>query len=400
MGWRAPILASLATAILLAGGGSLLFQDNISKFLMKPRAPIQIAPTPAPPDYSDPSNWLYWPVNEPPRTADVFYVHSTTYYSGDFWNAPLDDEGAAEVLARVAAPNEAGPFRQVGRVFAPRYRQATKATRFTHKYDGRAARALAFDDVSQAFAMFLKERDDGRPIVLVGYGQGAVHVMGLLRAYFDGGAASDDEDADLRRFLAAAYVIDAPAPRALFETLSTPLPVCDGKRAFRCVVAYSHFTPAFQKEAALARARAIHWAEDMSLVSLAAPSLACVNPISWRTDGAPASPEDHVGAASATGLGADADPPAVARAVGAQCVDGVLMVDPPRQKYLRRARWFLEKWRAQPFNLFYHDLAENAALRSAALSVKLREEAQTLKPIDDAVDISVSPIKKVPNNGG
>lgn len=397
MGWRVSALAFAVATIALACGGVLLFQDNLSQFLMKPRAPIQIAPRPAPPDYGDPANWLSWPVDDPPRTADIFYVHSTTYYSGEFWNAPLDDLNAARALEQVAAPNEAGPFRQVGRVFAPRYRQATKAAHFTHKYDGVAARALAFEDVSSAFEAFLAARAPDRPFILVGYGQGGVHVMGLINRHLKD---ETDDKADLRRRLAAAYVIDAPAPRGLFEGLPTPLPICEEKRAFRCVVAYNHYTPAFRKEAAEDRSRAISWSSDGAPVSLNSPSLVCVNPISWRADGTLASPDDHVGAASATGIGDDASPPAVSRAIGAQCVEGVLMADAPPQSYLKRARWFGAKWRAQPFNLFYHDLAENAALRAAALSVKLREEAQVLKPIEETVDISVSPIKKVPKDGG
>lgn len=90
-------------------------------------------------------------------------------------------------------------------------------------------------------------------------------------------------------------------------------------------------------------------------------------------------------------------PPPVTETVGAQCVDGILVVDTPAQDFLRRGDWFGAKWKAQPFNLFYHDLAKNAEERVQALTKQLFEEAQILDPIEGSIEIGESPVKKVPN---
>lgn len=390
------VAATIAAMLLIA-----LFQDNLTKFFLKPATPFQVSPRPAGPHYRDPGAWRLWPVKEPARAADIFYIHSTTYYSAQFWNAPLDDDDYAEETLKIALPNEAGPFSQLGRVFAPNYRQATRAASFTHKYHGMAARELALEDVSAAFERFLSVRSPETPIILVGYEQGAVLALGLLTRYFDSGGPDQGDTrpvapAQLRKRLVAAYLIDETIPASALERLS--LPVCSEKRAIRCVVAYNHVERRFADEIARARSRAVVWDGDMKAESLASPEPVCVNPVTWQANEQPSSREDHVGAASATGIEFGAMPPAVAKAVVAQCVGGVLVVEPPSQDYFRRAPWFKAKWRAQPFNLFFHDIAENAALRTAALGIKMREEAQFLEPIEETVDIIDSPINKVPTD--
>ena len=53
------------------------------------------------------------------------------------------------------APNYVGPFVSVGRVFAPRYRQASLYSLTTLREDAREARQFAYVDVSQAFRHYL-----------------------------------------------------------------------------------------------------------------------------------------------------------------------------------------------------------------------------------------------------
>jgi hypothetical protein len=62
------------------------------------------------------------------RPADVFFVHPTTFDGGRDWNGAIDQPKAQRFLSRVVLPNYAGPFYRVGRVFAPRYRQASLYT--------------------------------------------------------------------------------------------------------------------------------------------------------------------------------------------------------------------------------------------------------------------------------
>jgi len=383
-----------AGALGLAGltiAAALIFQDTIVRFLISPKTPFQIAAPPPPPDYGARGAWAAWPERAADRgQADIFYVHSTTHYSSKSWNASIDDEAASHILKETALPNEAGPFVGLGPIYGPRYRQATLFAFFTHKFDGVAARRFAYQDISRAFQTFLREIDGERPIVLVGYGQGGLEVLRLLEEFFQ-------HDEDLRSRLAAAYVIGQATPMRLFQTQLKETPPCDGPNSVRCVISYIDYEPRFDEEMERARHRSMTWTADGDLAASAGAPLLCVNPLSWTMTETHVGPESHIGAASATGIGFGKKPPSVNHALGARCVNGILVVDPPAQDYLRRRAWFGFKWRAQNFNLFYFDLAADARRRVAALSARLEEESKYLDPIEKTIDLRESPINKVPH---
>ncbi len=376
---------SLAAAFVIA----VVFQDNITRFNLSPRIPYQIYTPPPPPAYGARGAWVLWPSEAGAGLADVFYVHSTTYAARRHWNAPINAKKADSILKRVAAPNQVGPFMPIGAVYGPRYRQATLYANFTHKYDGLAARELAFGDVEAAFETFLTERSPERPFVLVGYGQGGLHVLGLLQHRIA-------KDEALRTRLAAAYVIGAPAPMSIFDNGLAAIPPCRESGDIRCVVAYIDLEPAFDDDRRRLHDRSLVWSDDKKLIPLPASALLCINPLSWTLSEEPISAEMHIGAASATGLQLGKTPPAIAKAIGAQCNKGILTVDPPQQNFLRRKHWFGDQWRAQDFNLFYHDLTVDAERRVRNLNQVLEQEARSLAPIEETVDLEVSPINKAP----
>lgn len=391
MTMRISLAILVVLGLVLAAATALIFQDKIAQFNIKPRTPYQIYTPPPAPAYGARGAWALWPHDAESGEADIFYIHSNTYYSRNHWNAPLAAKSAERALKRAAAPNEAGPFLGVGAVYGPRYRQATLFASFTHKYDGLAARELAYRDVADAFDAFLAQRaSTDRPIVLAGYGQGALHAMGLLQHRF----ANDEE---LRALLAAAYLIGAPVPTALFEGALAAIPPCAAPQDIRCVIAYTDFEQHFDGEHRRHRQRALVWNDNKRLESRPASPHLCVNPLSWRADEQPADPEAHLGAASATGLRFGETPPAISKAIGAVCDNGILTVDTPQQDFLRRKRWFGAQWRAQDYNLFYHDLAADAMRRVRTLQAVRDEEARFLKPISETVDLPVSPINKAPS---
>lgn len=386
------ILLNAALAAVLAAASAAIFQDNIVRYFVNPRTPFQIVTPPPAPDYGARGAWILWPDDEEGvGPADVFYVHSTTYYSKRGWNAPVTDEAADADLRRIAAPNEAGPFAKMGRLFGPRYRQATLFAFFTHKYDGVAARKLAYGDVKRAFGEFLNTAgEDGRPILLVGYGQGGLHVLGLLQDYFQA-------DEALRKRLAAAYIINQAVPLRLFETTLSKTPPCLKPGDIRCVISYTDLEPQFDEEMDRTRRRSMTWSLNGELVSTEGAPILCINPLTWTATQDYIGPDESLGAASATGLRFGETPPAITRAAGARCVDGVLQVDRPVQEYLRRGNWFGAKWRAQHFNLFYFDLAEDAERRVANLAMQREQEYRYLDPIEKSVDLAVSPVNKAPD---
>lgn len=390
LGRASTVWAGALGLLILAGAAALVFQDNLARFLIGPKTPFQIAEPPPPPDYGMHGAWLIRPeAGAEAGAASIFYVHSTTHYSADSWNASINDQAANRVLEETAAPNEAGPFVGLGDIYAPRYRQATLFAFFTHKFDGVAARRFAYQDIRRAFQHFLAEADPEQPIVLVGYQQGGLEVLRLLEEFFQ-------NDKKLRARLAAAYVIGQPTPLRLFQSQLHQTPPCETPEAIRCLISYVEYEPRFDEEMERARRRSMTWAADGDLVAAAGAPLLCVNPLSWRANEDYVSAESHIGAASATGIRFGATPPSVTHAVGAKCTSGVLVVDPPVQDYLRRRAWFGAKWRAQNYNLFFFDLAADARRRIETTAARLEEESKYLDPIENSLDVIESPINKAP----
>ena len=381
----------MGIGLIVVSAFSIVFQDGIARFFATPRAPFQTSAPPPLPDYGEREAWLSWPATPGAKAADVFYIHSTTYYRRRMWNAPIDAADADQMRRTIAEPNEAGPFTAIGEVYAPRYREATLYSQFTHKYDGLAARQLAYSDVKRAFEVFLKARDRERPIILVGYGQGGLYAQGLLNDFFQGDINS------LRRRLVAAYIIGASTPAAFLASLDPSIPACTGPDTVRCVVSYVDYEKRFDEEMERVRSRSLVFDAKGDLQSLKTDKILCVNPLSWMSDGGYQPPEKNIGAASATGIAAGAPPPPMAKAVGARCDRGILVVDTPKRHFLKRGDWFGTKWKAQPFNLFYYDLAKNAGERLAALEARLKVEPESLEPIGETIDLGDSPVNKVPH---
>ncbi|MBT8472974.1 MAG: DUF3089 domain-containing protein [Marinicaulis sp.] len=365
--WRISIGFGAFLAITLLAAAALIFQDNLARYALNPKFPYQTYAPPPPPAYGARGAWALWPNTGDSADADVFYVHSTTYYGAEHWNAPINDEGAAKELRDVAAPNEAGPFLGLGNVYGPKYRQATLFASFTHKFDGRAAYELAFSDVSTAFEHFLNERAEGRPMILVGYGQGGLHVLGLLQRFFE-------NDANLRAQLSAAYIIDHSIPVSIFEDELSNVPACSDRDTIGCVVSYIAFEERHALEQERFRKRTLIWNDGGTTQTRSREEVLCVNPLSWTISEKRVGAENHLGAASATGLPISDMPAPIPGSVTAQCNRGILTVEKPKQAFLQRKRWFGGHWRAQDYNLFFHDLRADAERRIANTKITGTQE--------------------------
>ena len=79
---------------------------------------------------------------------------------------PSDDEINTTLL-------QAARLTGACRVFAPVYRQVTIGALFGTYEADESNRALAYDDVVDAFRHFIANESQGRPFVLVGHSQGA-----------------------------------------------------------------------------------------------------------------------------------------------------------------------------------------------------------------------------------
>ena len=178
-------------------------------------------------DYAKPQNWAALPdvpnnsmlVPSPTlqnsqanARADVFYIYPTVYASFFSNNASLTDEDYREDVANLLLTSQASCLNNVGRIYAPYYRQAS----LWAYLDTEAARKKAFDiayaDVEAAFRYYLKHHNRGRPLFILSHSQGSQIAVRLLRENY--------ARMHLERILVAAYIIGERIGTRTFAALS------------------------------------------------------------------------------------------------------------------------------------------------------------------------------------
>jgi hypothetical protein len=355
--WLAISVVAVTLVLGLATG---VFWEDLRRTALDPKVPFQTYEPPPAPDYADRRAWWLMPARpetptsaEPP--ADVFFVAPTLYDGGSHWNAPVDDEDSAELFRRRMAPNYAGPFVRVGRIFAPRYRHASLYSLLTLREDAREARRFAYADVAQAFRAYVARYNQGRPFIIVGVEQGGALAARLLREEVA-------LDPALRGRLVAAYLQDAVVPAD-----APPLPPCEGPGQTDCLAAWTSVSAGDAERARVLLDRALVWAPGGELENLGGRPALCFNPILGATTEEPAPARLHRGAANATDLEWDARPAFMARQVSARCQGGVLRVSAPKSSALRRTGSWADRRKAPGFNLFFADLEADAMGRLDAM---------------------------------
>ena len=362
-------------------------RDDLFQSRYDPGRPFQTYTQTQPPDYMQAKSWLYRPDPniDPIHTpgGDVFVVAPTVFLGRTRWNTNIDSKKFHRKMERYILPNYVLPFKSAGRVYAPYYRQAALYTFMTNRDDARAAQDFAYQDVRQAFRQFLAESPPERPIVLVGFGQGGLHVQRLLQEFFD---------PDIKKKLAVAYIIDHPLPLDILKSSMHGLEACTSVKSTNCIVAYGAFAPGDRVPARYFVQRAMVWDKGNALKAVSGRPLLCVNPLLWNTSTDYAPARLHKGGVAAEGLGEDVDPAPIPNQTGAQCQDGVLQIDKPKQRALRRPYRFGGKFRTLPFNLFYEDLREDAQRRVENLIAKnILPKRAPLLPLDTE-EIKDSPV--------
>jgi hypothetical protein len=386
---RWALAAGLGFVVFLAVS-AFVWREDILRTWLDPKQPFQTYAPPPAPDYQKPDAWALippnpslWSPSDPP--ADVFFIHPTTFDGGRDWNGPIDDRGANRELAEVMLPNYAGPFQRVGRVFAPRYRQASLYAFMTNREDAQAARQFAYEDVRRAFETFIARYNDGRPIVIVGVEQGGELASRLVQ---------DAVARDPKRLtrLAAVYMIDAIVPAADYGP-GAAVPACARPDQARCVLAWR--SVADQDEAAQLSKRALVWSAGGQLENLGGKTPLCSNPMLGSTDAALAPDRLNRGAVNASGMEWGARPAFLPHQVSAQCIDGYLKVSAPTSPSLRLSGGWTDRLKAPPFNLFYADEEADAKARVAAL-MGAPGYVAPIPPVGASIVVAHAPVHRIP----
>ena len=219
-------------------------------------------------DYGAAENWAYLGVGEG-KDADVFLI-CPTVDTKDEWNMSLSDEETK--AAFLGALNmERGIYEDHARLYAPYYRQAAMKVYELECSKREPYLKAAYSDVSAAFSHYLENDNEGRPIILAGFSQGADMCLRLAAEFFD-----DEELADK---LVAVYAIGW----ALTEDMTAEYPhlkAASGETDTGVVIS-------FECEA--------ESVEDTFIIPRGTKALS-INPLNWRTDSTSAAKEENLGA--------------------------------------------------------------------------------------------------------
>ncbi len=355
--WLRIFCFFLALFFIAVLGLGFFFQDKLYQSLLDPGIPYQTYEAPPGPDYHKKQSWAAFDeVAGGHKKMAAFILMPALYNSSSQWNASVEDSSFRRRFKRIGLPNYAAPFYGAGSVFVPYYRQASLYAFLTNREDALRARKLAMTDVRQAFQTFLKHLPPDEPFILAGFGQGAFQALALLKYVI---AA----DPHINKRMIVAYIIDAPLPLDLFKRDLAPLNPCKTDKDIHCIVGWGAFSKDEKRNIYDYTIRSMIWGRDGGFAFVKDRPFLCVNPLLWtiKEDYAPA--RLHKGGVFATGLEQGEKPVPLKAQMGAQCQEGLLIIDRPLSPRLRRPFWFGGRFQTPEYNLFYEDIRVNVLQR-------------------------------------
>ncbi len=317
---------------------------TVKLFEKIPNGSFNISKTPPQPNYADLKNWAAHPDvhdmadsvpvgsnlkdEQSESQIDVFFVHPTIMLlekGNTNWNGDVNDAKLNMLTDTRPILYQASIFNGVGKIYAPRYRQAHLQSYFaTDTSSTQQAFDLAYSDVKAAFEYYLKNWNNGRPIIIAAHSQGTSHAKRLMKELFDGKL--------LQNKLVAAYLIGIAVPKDLY----TNIPVCNTPEQTGCVCSWRTFEKGYKPPKPL-------------------KNIIVVNPLSWKTD------SGYVGAEKSQGGVLFKFTMTKPKLVDAQIHNDILWASKPHffGSFLMRN----PNYHVADFNLFYLDIRNDAKRR-------------------------------------
>lgn len=274
--------------------------------------------------------------------VDLFYVLPTIFSDKDKEYMQWYNDPGIQKKAEIIAKQHTGIFSGYTRVFAPYYRQrefrralkeiVQPENNYRPKYEKHE-----IYDVQNAFRYYLKHLNKGRPFILLGFSQGAMALLEVMK--------TELADPRVNAKLVAAYLIGYPKMPKTFPNhphLRTARGACDTG----VIISYNSQAPGKVKSPFTGNSEYY-----------------CINPVNWRTDSQVAQKQEHKGSRffdrksgkavdRKSFIQATVDPSA-----------GALIVTPAEPgKYDTRVLG-QGVYHMFDLNFFYHDLRENGKLR-------------------------------------
>ena len=220
--------------------------------------------------YADPGNWAYLEADQP-KSADVFFLCPTVFQgSREVTNMPLDDRESRENF-QGAINMEKGIYVQDCRLFAPYYRQMGLALYALSPEEREPYLEAAYQDVRDAFLYYLDHYNQGQPILLAGFSQGADMCIRLMKDCF--------AEEELQEQLVACYAIGWSLSQEEADQYPQLRPASAAGDTGVIIT--------FNSEA-----------ENITTSTMvpAGTKTLAINPLNWATDSTPAGKEENLGA--------------------------------------------------------------------------------------------------------
>jgi hypothetical protein len=321
---------------------------------------------PPAPNYADPAAWAALPDRPgaadevPPNDsiplagrgarADVFYIHPTTLRGQTHWNQWIDDPETNDWTDVSVIARQASAFNGCCRVYAPRYRQAGPGALYSTDGSGDKAYDLAYQDVKTAFQYYLAHYNHGRPFILAGHSQGTLELYRLIAELIDGKPLE-------KRFI-GAYAVGVGVSVGAFGQTYVSVQPCRRPADLRCIASWNSFArsgdPTDYRQHAEGQYAAKH--------GDAGKTLLCVNPLTFDMDRPSAPAALNLGALP--GAPSHGPLPAlIPDAAGADCEDGVLIVDPPTDPAFHLTALPKGSLHFNDIDLYYENIRANAVER-------------------------------------
>ena len=273
-------LSLLLTASLLSGCGQKATTETQSQTAAETTAVETTADettaaetdaaSPAESIYASADNWAYLGTDEEGR-ADVFFICPSVYGgSEDACNMSLSDEDT-KYSFQGAINMEKGIYDEDTRFFAPYYRQIGLNVYEMPAEEREPYLEIAYDDVKDAFDYYCDTWNDGQPIILAGFSQGADMCIRLMKDCFDDEALMDQ--------LVACYAIGWSVTED--EVSEFPqLKMAQGEDDTGVIVSFNSESEDIT---------------DSLMIPEGAKTFA-INPLNWKTDSTPADKSLNKGA--------------------------------------------------------------------------------------------------------
>jgi len=229
-------------------------------------------------DYSEIKNWSfrsdvhddltllpsnYNSKNDYNFDVSVFYIHPTTLYNSNYWNA--DTSHFRENYAiNLCLENQASVFAGLTHLYAPHYREMHIYS-YTDTVNGYKAYDFAFNDILNAFNFFINHISTDKYII-ASHSQGTNHAIRLINEYIS-------KDTLLLNRLLISYLIGMDVNKN-----NMSIPVCNSEDDINCFLTWRSFRESFYPK---------KWKFGKNIYS--------VNPINFKTDSIFSNKKDHLG---------------------------------------------------------------------------------------------------------